>query len=365
VDVYRSPGVFRQERFSPPASGLRSAVPLLLGLAEQGPLDRPLALSRPAQFAAAFGAASGGYLGDAVRGFFANQGRLCYVLRLADNSELSLAQGLAAGETIADIDLVCAPDCTTGANPVAIRAQQRALLEHCQRQGDRFAILDALPGAGIAAVIAQRQGLDGADGALYFPWISETAGGQAQRFLPPCGHIAGIYARTDAAGGVYRAPANALLEGVLDLRINLSSRQQEELNPLGINGLCSFAGRGIRVWGARTLSSEAEWRYIGVRRLFLYIRRRIENIMAGMVFENSEPRLWSRIERELAAYCRALFQQGALAGSREADAFYVKCDAETNPPALRECGEVVAEVGLAPAAPAEFVVLRLVQRSER
>ena len=180
------------------------------------------------------------------------------------------------------------------------------------------------------------------------------------RHVPPCGHIAGVYARTDAWTGIHKAPANEALEGVLDLETQLARPDQERLNAKGINCLCAFPGRGIRVWGARTLSQRPEWAYINVRRLFLTAGRWVERRMADVAFEPNDIRLWTRIERDLTAYFETLFRHGVLKGNTPEEAFFVTCDAETNPPEVRDTGCAVTEIGLAPAVPNEFVVVRII-----
>ena len=246
--------------------------------------------------------------------------------------------------------------------PCAVHTLQTAVLDHCDRTGDRLAILDALPGGDIETVLEQRRRLSGHNGALYFPWL-DTGGRDDQGqvlFVPPCGHVAGVYARSDAQVGVHKAPANEVLEGVLDLEINLSNTQQGRLNPVGVNALRVFPGRGIRVWGARTISPEAAWMYINVRRLFLTAGRWIERNLANAVFEPNGPSLWARLTRELTAYFNGLLQQGALQGATSREAFYVKCDGETNPPEVRDAGQVITEIGLAPTVPGEFIVIRII-----
>jgi phage tail sheath protein FI len=263
-------------------------------------------------------------------------------------------QGLKSLGPLDRVDLICAPDLMLE-HAQATELQQK-ILKHCKDTGDRFAILDSRPEADLDKVLEQRRELKGANGALYYPWIQMKGVG----FVPPCGHIAGIYARTDASSGVYEAPANEILEGVIDLENRLGNAEQERLNPVGVNCLRVFPGRGIRVWGARTLSPEPAWTYINVRRLFLTAGRWIERNMSQVVFEPNDSRLWARIGREVTTYFNGLFQKGALKGNTAQEAFYVKCDAETNPPELRESGEVVTEIGLAPARPSEFVVVRII-----
>ena len=159
--------------------------------------------------------------------------------------------------------------------------------------------------------------------------------------------------------GIHKAPANDDLEGVLELEVNLTNDQQDRLNPEGINCLRAFPGRGIRVWGARTLSVDPAWTYINVRRLFLMAGRWIERNMGGVSFEPNDPKLWARIGRDLTAYFNDLFTRGALKGRTAQEAFYVKCDAETTPLEVRDAGMVVTEIGLARAVPNEFVVVRM------
>jgi phage tail sheath protein FI len=185
--------------------------------------------------------------------------------------------------------------------------------------------------------------------------MGETA---APIMVPPCGHVAGVYARTDEPTGIRKAPANEVLYGVLDLRWHLSDKDQgsffaagnDEVPPGAVNCLRAFPGRGIRIWGARTLAKDPSWRYVNVRRLFLTAIRWIEWHMTATAFEPNGPDLWPRIQRELNAYCFELFRRGALKGATTNEAFYVRCDADINPPEMRDNGIVVAEVGLAAAA---------------
>jgi hypothetical protein len=304
---------------------------------------------------------SGGYLAHAVRGFFANGGDLCYVVRLDDtvSPREALRDALAALAPLDTIDLVCAPDVVMDREHVP--ALQQEVLDHCEKAGDRFAILDSLLGAGVDEVLEHRRELRGNNGALYYPWIQVLDGPAATGgFVPPCGHVAGVYARSDRRAGVHKAPANEILESVLDLEVNLSAAQQGELNPVGVNCLRAFPGRGIRVWGARTLSDDPAWSYVNVRRLFLTAARWIERNMADVVLEPHNPNLWERIKRELNVYFDRLFRQGALKGSTPQEAFYVKCDETINPPEVRDAGLVITEIGLAPALPNEFIVVHII-----
>jgi phage tail sheath protein FI len=280
-------------------------------------------------------------------------------------------------EDIEDADLVCVPDImmadVRGSQETVFELQQ-CVLEYCKDMGDRFAILDVLPrGDGeqawstpvgmedvekdIEHAIRHWQELPRTEGALYFPWIKDRTG----VWVPPCGHVAGIYARTDAQIGVHKAPANEIVEGAMDLATQLTDEQQSRLNDAGVNCLRSFPGRGIRVWGARTLSGQPNWRYVNVRRLFLTLVRWIEHNMNDLVFDSNGPPLWDRVRDRLGSHCSELFQRGALKGRSPDEAFFVKCNAETNPLAVREAGQLICEVGLAVVTPAEFVVVRITQ----
>jgi phage tail sheath protein FI len=176
--------------------------------------------------------------------------------------------------------------------------------------------------------------------------------------VPPCGHVAGIYAATDRDVGVHKAPANVVVDGALDLEIEITDEVQSGLNPVGVNCLRAFPGRGIRVWGARTLSTDTAWTYVNVRRLVLTLRRWVAANMTDVAFEPSDSRLWGRVSRELAAHCTELYQRGALRGTSPDQAFVVRCDASTNAGAA--AGQVVAEISLAPRLPNEFVVVYIV-----
>jgi phage tail sheath protein FI len=373
MSIYQTPGVYREDVFPEPPPELRTGVPAFLGLASKGKMNDPVRLVLWPQFEEQFGLPDkGGFLADAVRGFFENGGRLCYVIRLDDQPsfEDALAAGLQVLESLDTIDLICVPDLATLTESDTIYRLQRQVLAHCHKLGDRFAILDSRRGDDLEKIKKRpdelRQGgVSGTNGALYFPWIGlgalEKTGRTTVRYVPPCGHVAGVYAACDERVGVHKAPANEELAGVLDLQFNLTEAQQADLNPVGVNCLRAFPGRGIRVWGARTLAEKnSAWTYVNVRRLFLTAGRWIERAVAGVVFEPNDLRLWLRLERELRAYFSDLFQRGALKGGTEEEAFYVKCDAETNPPEVREAGLVVTEIGLAPASPNEFVVVRLI-----
>lgn len=360
-----APGVYRQDIFPAPEPVFQTGVPVFLGYAEKGPVTEPKLLSLWPQFEDLYGEPRGnGYLAHAVRGFFENDGLICYVLGLQDTGQAlnDLRAGLERISALDGIDLVCVPDVvrpSDGMAPIleAVAVLQQEVLDHCGRLGDRFAILDGVFTADLATLGTQREKLLGDYGAFYFPWVAIDG---KPTYVPPCGHVAGIYSRTDQRVGVHKAPANEVVEGIFDLRIDLTDAEHGRLNDRGVNCLRAFPGRGIRVWGARTLSDDPAWTYINARRLFVTVGRRLERFMQDVAFAPNDIRLWVRIMRELTAYFDDLFRQGALKGRTAEEAFFVKCDGETNTPDVREAGMVVTEIGLAPATPGEFIVVRVI-----
>jgi uncharacterized protein len=376
---YKTPGVYREEVFLKPETTLRTGVAGFVGFADESnqggpPLNTPVVLHRKDEFASTFNSRPESYLGDAISGFFDNGGVRCYVVRADSNPSadraIALQRGIEALAPLSDVDLVAVPDAITlhlqsgGLDVGAIERVQRKMLTHCAALGDRMAVLDPLPGATTDQVLKHRENLmigqaEPVNGALYYPWL-RTAD---DRLVPPGGHVAGIFARTDAKVGFFKAPANEEVFGIVGLEVSVDNNLQDLLNPEGVNCLRVFPGRGIRVWGARTLSRDPTWRYINVRRLFLTLRRWIDINMAWATFEPNGFRLWVRIQRELTTYLDQLFQDGALKGTTPAEAFFVKCDAETNPPEVRELGQVVTEIGISPLAPAEFIVVRIIHRT--
>jgi uncharacterized protein len=280
---------------------------------------------------------------------------------------LAMRTGIAGLEAVEEITLLACPDIVAvdgEGNPAAseedIKGVQRAMLDHCETMKDRFAILDCPMGLSVQDAIAwrnTRMGFDSKYAALYYPWIKANG-----RLQPPSGHVAGVYARVDADRGVFKAPANEVVRGVIGLERNVSRNEQDNLNPIGVNCIRAFPGQGIRIWGARTLSStDAQWRYVPVRRLFCNIEESILQATNWVVFEPNNQVLWRQIKRDITAYLTVQWRGGALFGATPEQAFFVKCDEETNPSELRDLGYCVVEVGLAPVKPAEFVVFRVSQ----
>ncbi|MDT0422778.1 MULTISPECIES: phage tail sheath subtilisin-like domain-containing protein [Streptomyces] len=302
----------------------------------------------------------------AVRDDVATPGPAQY---LGDSSDRTGFGGL---EAVDEISMVAVPDLMAayqrGAIDLeAVKAVQLGLIAHCELMGDRVAIIDPPPGLNAQQIRVWRQdtaGYDSKYAALYYPWIKsfDPASGQS-RLVPPSGHIAGVWARNDSERGVHKAPANEVVRGAVDLELQITRGEQDLLNPIGVNCIRAFPGRGIRVWGARTLASDPAWRYLNIRRYFNYLE---ESILIGtqwVVFEPNDHQLWARIRRNVSAFLVNEWRSGALFGAKPEDAYYVKCDEETNPPESVDIGRVICEIGIAPVKPAEFVVFRLAQFS--
>ncbi|MFJ6431639.1 phage tail sheath family protein [Streptomyces sp. NPDC091416] len=287
--------------------------------------------------------------------------------------DASARTGIAALEAIDEITMVAVPDLMSAhrrgdIDDEGVRAVQLALIAHCEQMGDRVAVLDTPPGMNAQRVRTWRNddaGYDSRYATVYYPWLKvlDPATGQ-QTLIPPSGHVAGVWARSDGERGVHKAPANEVIRGALDLELRLSKGEQDLLNPIGVNCVRAFPGRGIRIWGARTLSSDPAWRYLNVRRLFNYLE---ESILLGtqwVVFEPNDDRLWSSIRRNVTAFLTEEWRRGALFGRTAEEAFYVKCDRDNNPQESIDLGQVVCEIGVAPVKPAEFVIFRLAQFSD-
>jgi phage tail sheath protein FI len=247
----------------------------------------------------------------------------------------------------------------------AFRDLQGKMIAHCENLGDRMAILDPPPNLIPSDVYEWRMnqaGYDSKQAAFYYPWI-EVMDPITRRpiHVPPSGHIAGVWARTDETRGVHKAPANEVIMGATGLAFQVTHAEQGNLNKNGINCIRAFPGRGIRIWGARTLSSDPEWRYINVRRLFNYVSESINLGTQWSVFEPNDQFLWTTLSISVSTFLRNVWRSGALFGATPDQAFFVKCDTETNPPESVDAGMVVCEVGIAPVKPAEFVIFRLSQ----
>ncbi len=322
-------------------------------------------------------------LARAVYGFFENGGQRCFIVNIGESRDIAgdvrRREGLTALEAVDEVAMVAAPGFSDAGS-------HDALLTHCEKLKDRIALLDppedvddvarltrvatvASPGSREEAVGASglRPRLsDLGFGAFYYPWftVRDPLAPDTLVNVPPSGHMAGICARTDVTRGVHKAPANEVVRGALGLVRNVTREEQAELNSSGVNCIRYFPRAGIRVWGARTVADAAsEWRYLNVRRLFNFVEESIAQGTGWTVFEPNDPTLWKSIRRDVSAFLVRLWRDGALMGRTPEEAFYVQCDEQTNTPESIDAGQVIAEIGLAPVKPAEFIVFRIGQHA--
>jgi phage tail sheath protein FI len=265
--------------------------------------------------------------------------------------------GLAALKQLDDVSIVCVPDEND------IRGLTEAVVTHCENMADRFAVLQAPRNPG--RISEMETPVDSQYAAYYYPWIEvKHPTTNVDQLVPPGGHVAGMYARNDAETGVHGSPANMVVRGALDLQHNITKGEQDVLNPKGVNCIRSFQGRGIRVWGARTCSSDPEWKYINVRRLFLYIEQSIDEGTQWAVFEPNDRDTWARVRQSVSNFLETTWRDGALMGTSPDEAFYVECGEETMTQDDIDNGRLICEIGVAPVKPAEFVIFRIQQWSE-
>ena len=378
---YLTPGVYIEEvrNGARPIEGTSTVTAAFLGLAPNGGVDvgEPVALTNWGDFRRRYaeGATSSTPLANAVQGFFMNGGTRCYVVNLGSNGDV--AKALKALTRFDEIAMVAYP----GANDPGTHD---LLLTHCEEDGARFAILDGpaevtdlstltkvatVAATGVTDDKKPKPGsawkpreTERGFGGTYFPHLLARDALDPAKIVPvaPSGHIAGMFARNDIERGVFKAPANMSVRGALGLTQRLSDAEQAVLNPESVNVIRFFSGRGVILWGARTLAPAAsEWRYVPVRRLFSMVEKSIKRGTQWVVFEPNDERLWKSIRRDVNAFLMLLWRQGALQGATAEQAFYVKCDAETNTQAEIDAGRVVIEVGMAPVKPAEFVIFRI------
>jgi uncharacterized protein len=275
--------------------------------------------------------------------------------------------GLLALGPIDEVAMLSVPDAmlfpVRKPGPEGDLAAQRVhdqMIAMCELQKDRFAILDCPLTRDIEVVRRWRRRTDTSYAAYYWPWVGIVEqDGQLVR-CPPSGHMAGMYARTETETGVHRAPANEPLKGIVNLSVPITEDDQGLLNSEAVN--CFRISRGVRPWGARTASSDPSWKFVNVRRLFIMLRRALEESTRWVVFEPNTPNTWDSLRSRVKSFLEKLYEKGMFSGGSPDDSFYVKCDAETNPPELRDSGLLVVEVGVAPAIPAEFIVIRVTQK---
>jgi len=282
----------------------------------------------------------------------------------ADEAE-STRTGLKAFEDIEDISIIAAPGSTFGyengyrANAASIT---NLLISHAERMRYRIAVLDSGDGQSIAQVRALRAKMDSKYAALYYPWVRVLDPvTRTEIYLPPSGFVAGIYARNDINRAVYKAPANEVVNGAIGFEILLNKSQQDVLNPEGINCFRFFEGRGFRLWGARTISSDPEWKYVNLRRYFIYLERSIDRGTQWAVFEPNGEQLWANVRRTIEDFLLNEWMNGALLGDKPEKAYFVRCDRSTMTQNDLDNGRLVCLIGVAPLRPAEFVIFRIGQ----
>jgi phage tail sheath protein FI len=285
-------------------------------------------------------------------------------------------QGLAIAENVTMVTIPDLVTVATGEDGVldeeTFLAVQKQLVDWCETSRSRMAILDPPPGLNATRVLdwRARLGRDSAFGAFYYPNVvvanplarPGATNGELFMTVPPSGHVAGVWARTDAARGVWKAPANEALRGIVRLESEVTTGEQDLLNPDGVNCIRSFGTYGTKIWGARTLAkTDPSWRYINVRRLFNFVEESIRRGTQWAVFEPNDFDLWQRVKRNISSFLRGMWMSGALVGVTAEQAFYVLCDESNNPPSSVDEGKLIVEVGIAPVKPAEFVIFRISQ----
>jgi phage tail sheath protein FI len=350
------PGVYIEELSYLPKSmeGVSTSTTAFFGETQRGP-DTPTLITSWLQYQTVFGGYFGEekYLPYSVEGFFLNGGCRCYVCKVTNGDYMS---ALSKVETIDEVSILYAPNAQATVGLVA------AMIGHAERF-KRFVILDSLRGQDISSVTKPAES---SFAAVYYPWIYVNQPEIKHTLLvPPGGHIAGIYAHTDIQWGVHRAPANQLIKGVVDLECTLNQQAQDDLSPKGINCIRKFVGRGILVWGARTLSSDPETKYINVRRLMIYLEQSIKIGTSWVTFEENNETTWAKVRSTIEEFLRHTWVNGMLQGTTTQEAYFVKCDRTTMTQNDLNKGQIVILVGAAINKPAEFTILHITQTSKR
>jgi uncharacterized protein len=279
------------------------------------------------------------------------------------------ARGLGALAEIDDIAIVAMPDTVNFDDEASQKEAVDYLISHCERSRYRIAVVDPPRESSISEVRRFRSQFDTKYAALYYPWLRIVDPTQRPDpgmpppllTIPPSGSVAGIYARSDIARGVHKAPANEVILGINDFETNVTYDRQSVLNPEGINGLRFFKGRARRVWGARTMSSDPEWKYVNVRRLFIYLEASIDKSTQWAVFEPNNQQLWGSVRQTIDDFLRSVWMTGALMGTKPEEAYFVRCDRSTMTQNDLDNGRLVCLIGVAPTYPAEFVIFRIGQ----
>jgi len=377
IPEYLTPGVYIEEIEigAKPIEGVSTSTAGMVGVTEIGPLNKPTLITSFPEFSKIFG----GYLSEdhgedrylpyAVDGFFQNGGQRVYVTRIEvtndsrrdecyigiNDSNPSKRTGLHSLKNVDEISIIAIPNGTS-------ELIQHAMIIQCEQMMDRFAILDSEKNSDIEDIQEQRSRYDSKYAALYHPWlVVNDPFSKGRMCIPPSGHICGIYARSDLNRGVHKAPANEIINGVTGLEKGITEAQQDILNPMGVNCLRSFRNRGIRVWGARTISSDQIWEYINIRRLFLFLEESIEKGTQWVVFEPNDEKLWAKVKQTITQFLTRVWRNGALMGTTPEKAFFVICDRTTMTQDDIDNGRTIILIGVAPIKPAEFVIFRISQ----
>ncbi len=379
MSTYQAPGVYSSivSSGNKPIESVGSSTAGMIGQVTQGPVQKPQLVTSWAAYQKLFGGIKeGGYLAHAVYGFFLNGGSRCYVLNVGAPKEgqtedevagdikgedkgPQLRTGLQAFKAIEDIAMVAAPGFTG-------KTIHALLSDHASECGDRMAVLDGVEDLKEIQLHEFPRIGDSKEAALYWPWISVfDESTKKLAYVPPSGHVMGTIARVDTERGVHKAPANEVLRGALGLKYTLTRNEQALLNPRGINVIRDLDDMGIRIYGARTLSADSEWKYVNVRRLFQVVKQSVTKGTEWVVFEPNDQELWGNVERNIRAYLKTLYNNGALMGKTPEEAFYVRCNEQTNPKENLDLGIVTIEIGIAPVKPAEFVQINIQQKIER
>ena len=402
---YLAPGVFVEEVGfrNKSIEGVSTSSVGFVGPCRSGPIggelepltstsdfERIYGTSNPLQFGDTRGPVLN-YLAHAVRAFFREGGRKCYVARIVNGSPdkgsdgnqpgpadyegvetlidgVKTKTGLRSFEDLDDISIVAAPGATFDFSDVGgkyfAEAIVRILISHCERMRYRVAVIDSVNGHDTGEVRAYRSTFDSKYAALYYPWIGTVDPLSGKKIeVPPSGSVCGIYARVDSERGVHKAPANEEIRLASGLEFDINRQQQSILNPLGINCLRYFRSRGYRVWGARTASSDPEWKYINVRRYFAYLEHSIDRGTQWTVFENNTGVLWNKVRQSIDNFLFNEWRQGRLAGTRPDEAYSVRCDRSTMTQDDIDNGRLICEIGVAPVRPAEFIIFRIGQKT--
>jgi phage tail sheath protein FI len=374
MPTYQAPGVYVEETGfrAKPIEGAPTSVTAFVGPTLAVPVGRgehPLVTSF-AEFAAIYGGLDdlmlegGGsapnYVAHAARAFFEGGGKRLHVASTpAEAVAQDYADALAGLDELPEIAVVAAPGATDD-------AVIQLLVDHVETpRRYRFAVLDAPKGAALAEVRTFRARYDSQHAALYHPWVlaADPAGDGATIAQPPSGFACAIFARTDLDRGVWKAPANEVVRGAVGLEQDVNTAMQEVLNPLGINCIRALPGRGIRLWDARTISSDPEFKYVNVRRLMTYLEASLDRGLQWAVFEPNGPRLWALVVQTASDFLLELWRNGGLLGVKPEEAFFVRCDRSTMTQADIDAGRLVCLIGVAPVQPGEFVIFRVGQKT--